>query len=367
MISLKYNAFPSPNTTPPIPQLPPSPPTSNEKYRDPVRRILRLFQLRKAGKLEPKPWTKIWLSPKGYQGLLQQLDKDRGLKNYVENKIRYDFDPRCCYFTIRMPTALHERFIRNICDEINSQLRRRINSAVPSVTDVLQSIKESGSPTISLADNAARSPDASFYQKKTAYPSVVLEISYSQKRKDLPRIAESYILDSDLNIQVVVGLDIDYKKTKEATLSVWRARIERDKDGDIGICKTVIDAAPFRTAEGEAVKPGELVLRLNDFALMQTLGDITEADREIPVVSIPFEVLAQLLAESEEVYEGLESKTGLKNNCPIRKRRRMSSSSLDSSEDDHTAPQSQRAQKADDADQDWNPDDKRRRKNYRIM
>ncbi len=45
-------------------------------------------------------------------------------------------------------------------------------------------------------------------------------MSYLQKRKDLERLIDDYILRSDSNIQVVIGLDIKYKTSKKVTLSV---------------------------------------------------------------------------------------------------------------------------------------------------
>jgi hypothetical protein len=57
-------------------------------------------------------------------------------------------------------------------------------------------------------------------------------VSYSQKRKELGRLADDYILGSDGNIRVVVGLDIGYGASEKATLSVWRARIMSNYRGE---------------------------------------------------------------------------------------------------------------------------------------
>ena len=50
-------------------------------------------------------------------------------------------------------------------------------------------------------------PDATFYYTNTYWPLVVIEVSYSQKRKALKDFAENYILGSDGNISVMTGLD----------------------------------------------------------------------------------------------------------------------------------------------------------------
>ena len=74
-------------------------------------------------------------------------------------------------------------------------------------------------------------PDATFRHLGARYPGVVIEICYAQKRKDLPRLADDYILGSDANIQAVIGLDVEYRG-KMATLSVWRPRFLINDDGE---------------------------------------------------------------------------------------------------------------------------------------
>ena len=62
---------------------------------------------------------------------------------------------------------------------------------------------------------------------------MVIEVSYSQKRKDLPRLADDYILGSDGNIRLVVGIDIEYR-SKCATLSMSRPkRQDNDAEGKV--------------------------------------------------------------------------------------------------------------------------------------
>jgi len=66
-------------------------------------------------------------------------------------------------------------------------------------------------------------PDASFKYLGAQFPGVVIEVSHSQKKRDLPYLADDYILGSQSNIQRVVGLDIEYggSKAKLATISTW--------------------------------------------------------------------------------------------------------------------------------------------------
>jgi hypothetical protein len=48
---------------------------------------------------------------------------------------------------------------------------------------------------------------------------------------DLARLADDYILGSDGNIRVVIGLDINYRR-KMATLSIWGPRIVSNDNED---------------------------------------------------------------------------------------------------------------------------------------
>jgi hypothetical protein len=68
--------------------------------------------------------------------------------------------------------------------------------------------------------------------RSNIYPGVVVEVSYSQKRRDLSRLADDYILGSDAEIRAVVGIDLDYRGGKRATLSVWCPRIEINDAGE---------------------------------------------------------------------------------------------------------------------------------------
>lgn len=76
-----------------------------------------------------------------------------------------------------------------------------------------------------------RSPDGEYRHLDADFPGIVLEVSYSQKRKDLPVLADDYIMGSKGDTRVVVGLDLEYGKLssseegRKATLSMWRAEI----------------------------------------------------------------------------------------------------------------------------------------------
>lgn len=122
-----------------------------------------------------------------------------------------------------MPTTLNEEFITSTVDEIHSQLR----SIQATSAEFAKEIRSGESASIKFTDKeyGKHDPDAQFRHSQAQFPGVVIEVSYSQKRKDLERLADDYILGSDTNIRVVIGLDIEYKTGKQATLSVWRPSI----------------------------------------------------------------------------------------------------------------------------------------------
>lgn len=67
-----------------------------------------------------------------------------------------------------------------------------------------------------------RQPDAQFQHRDTAYPVVALEVSYSQDGKDLQRAAQDYILYSNGDVKLVIGIDIKFGG--ESTVSSWRPK-----------------------------------------------------------------------------------------------------------------------------------------------
>lgn len=113
-----------------------------------------------------------------------------------------------------MPTGLHELFIDGVEDAIRSQLKT-IRSGSDRAARFAQRVRPARSTEIYFpfddAPGSTRSkcePDASFWHRDAACPGVIIEVAYSQKRKRLGRLAEDYLLDSDANVQAVVGLDI---------------------------------------------------------------------------------------------------------------------------------------------------------------
>lgn len=156
--------------------------------------------------------------------------------NYTD---RFDYNGETYQFVVRMPTAIHELFIARVEDAIFSQLKS-IREGTDDAAAFAHKVAPARSTEIYFpVDNAASGtkskyePDTSFWHDDAKYPGVIIEVAYSQKRKRLGRLAEDYLLDSNASVQAVVGLDIEYgkKKSRKATLSVWRTRIDGNELG----------------------------------------------------------------------------------------------------------------------------------------
>ena len=150
-----------------------------------------------------------------------------------------------------MPSNLHEYFCIQVVYNILKQLDN-IAALDSSAAAYARNVKAGGSPTLKLPSNQAgkydlHDPDATFYYEDTRWPRIVIEVSYSQKRKALKDLAEDYILGSIGNISVVIGLDIEYKISKQATLSVWRSKFKVKPDGQryLFASQTVVDKVRF--------------------------------------------------------------------------------------------------------------------------
>ena len=148
-----------------------------------------------------------------------------------------------------MPSTVHETFILLVVEDILLQLRtlgsssapssafaQRIQPLVSSRITFKKNVKLDSTSTTQTAETfetyIRHDPDASFAYESAKYPGVVIEVSYSQKRGYLNYLAENYILESNGNIRVVVGLDIDYRSSKKATISMWCPKIiSNQQDG----------------------------------------------------------------------------------------------------------------------------------------
>lgn len=159
---------------------------------------------------------------------------------------------------------MHEAFNARVVQEIEAQLRTVSYSAGPSA-EFARQVEHDGSERLTFSipmveeegvETFQHEPDAVFEHIDAQYPGVVIEVSFTQKRKDLARLADSYTLGSGGNIRVVVGLDIEYKtpgkdSSKRATMSLWRPKcnITETSETELMAEQTVTDLVCLLTSD----------------------------------------------------------------------------------------------------------------------
>ncbi|KAF4629889.1 hypothetical protein G7Y89_g8261 [Cudoniella acicularis] len=297
-----------------------SPPTGlNTLLRnEEVSRIIDIIQDVRSGRPPCQSWLTFSLAHSDFQTLLAEIKVEDSLRSYFEEKIRYGYFAYRNLFILRIPTSTHEYIIARVVSEIEKQLQMIAPAA---------DIKHLGSPRLELVvedsdeedsrkdahiqdgdGHASREssatarydthePDAAFGDREDKYPGVVLEVAYSQKKKDLRDLAERYILGSDGNIRIVVGLGLDYQQEK-AGISIWRPEIVMDHGSEHLECVQ----KEFRNKDGQATMDIQAGLEL-------FLQDFATTTRNIPIdhlnrIYIPSSRLCDI------VTEAITSKTG---------------------------------------------------------
>ncbi|KAH8722734.1 hypothetical protein GQ44DRAFT_729367 [Phaeosphaeriaceae sp. PMI808] len=199
--------------------LPLTSPLTDEKPFAQAPRVIALFheiETRKHG--SRGPWNEFQLVEGEYDKIMRLLNQDEELLGFVKHKLKYDYNAETYRLVVRLPTDVHKLFLGDLRDAISSQLKsiregsddaaafaRRVYSARSS--EIYFPVENDSSGRKSKHD-----PDQSFWHERARYPGVIIEVAYSQKKKRLERLAEGYLLDSDANVQAVVGLDIGYGK-----------------------------------------------------------------------------------------------------------------------------------------------------------
>ncbi|KAE8144801.1 hypothetical protein BDV25DRAFT_145262 [Aspergillus avenaceus] len=276
----------------------------------------------------------IKLPPEEYLQLLRTLDCEP-LQEFVSDKVRWDYDPKAGLLYIRTPTPVHNFFASSIAAEIYKQLQciANVESAAGKFAG---QISNGGSSRIYLKEDDCEGepgnskvflqhqPDAQFQYHGTAYPGVVLEVSYAQKGKSLQKLARHYILHSNGNIKVVIGVAINSLGTNESTVSLWRPSYiqEGGEEFDILDVQQEIKSQPFRAQDGSYANQAQSIhLDLSDFAPDQLSADIQGIQLEIT-----FEKLAYFLGLAEHMHRLREISPGIKSERKTRKRKLSPSS-----------------------------------------
>ena len=203
----------------------------------------------------------------------------------LTNSIRYDYFPQFSQFVLRMAGDLHEFVLGGVEEAILVQLFAIRQGDNQAAADFARSVRPMRSPKVVLKHGERHCPDGSFGHKAAPYPCLVIEISHSQKRKDLPFLADDYLLGSHGRVQIVIGIDLEYEKEKglEAKVLVWQPRlVERDETIALEASQTF--EGIFRAQSGSLVN-GDQVLRiqLKDFGDKIAYPGIEHVSGEIAI------------------------------------------------------------------------------------
>jgi len=185
-----------------------------------------------------------------YDYLEEKLEEDEDLWGFVQDKIRFvdhtrprpqltivilrwNYDEETPEMTIITPQNISEAYLAPLTLELWTQVKA-ICSESGKKADFARNVKSIRSTSINFKHSKSSfSPDASFWHRSAYYPGVIIEVALSKtKTRLLRQLAEKYILYSDANIRVVVGIKLPYHEgSRKATLSVWRSQICETLDG----------------------------------------------------------------------------------------------------------------------------------------
>ncbi|KAL2146337.1 hypothetical protein VTI28DRAFT_4362 [Corynascus sepedonium] len=214
---------------------------------------------------------------------------------------KYDYFPQLAKFVLRMAGTVHEAVIGRFERLVTRQLDIIEQSNDQVAADFARDVHVTRSPKTE-SDGGSHYPDGSFAHEDAGVECVILEVSHSQQRQDLPFLADEYILGSNGRTQVVIGVDLEYReeKGKEARVTVWRPRyIEEDGEAVLEAAET--ETGIFRAVDGSLVD-GERILRigLKDFGYWPNCLRIDDIPGEITIsFSQLYEIVEQAEARAE--------------------------------------------------------------------
>ncbi|RSL44543.1 hypothetical protein CEP54_014640 [Fusarium duplospermum] len=317
------------STTPPGRHSPllPSPPTTAER---PAKGVDDDSDCRLPDALvQHKLWSLTNDAPEFAQFKLDQ-EQYHKLRTKIEHIFkRFDYEPRRGCLTVRMPSPTHDFFAMYFRDTVCAQLNKLATDGTDEMKELAMKIESAMGSRVLLKevddanDEIKREPDILFKYPGTVYPGVVIEVSYSQDGKDLRRLAQDYILYSNADVKLFIGVDLNYHR-EPSTVSLWRPEIIDSGDGEeLRTCQ-YLHAKPFLSSDGEVLNHDEsLTIDIRDFATEEVSSTWPSAK-----INIQFSRLAQMAEDARQRQREQESTcpdVGVKSRRITRKRRLSSS------------------------------------------
>lgn len=241
-----------------------------------------------------------------------------------------------------MPTPLHDIFCARVVSEIPAQLRK-FQKSDHLFADFAKKIYHRSTTRIWLPNDtqnkeqtrSERSPDALFKHEQAKYPGIIIEVCDSQKVRAAADLADDYILDTNGNVKVAITLNVEYRNSKKATISIWRPEdVTVDGVEELhAIAKVEALVHPllaailikywqlqsFRTASGLPAEESAFRLSLRDFGPTSISQEYTDLDQYI---SISSSQLCDFLSYAEAEYQQEVLDEGIVDPFPPGKRKR---------------------------------------------
>lgn len=155
-----------------------------------------------------------------------------------------DYFPSTRQLLFRKTTIVHQVFLGRLIRRITEQLRLLASACESSsrpAGEFAKDIENLGCSAIAPLNReyGFDSPDQSFRHFMSPSSTVVVEVAHSEHQnwRVSRLLAEEYILGSNLEVRVVVGVNLEYEKTKRAVFSVWRAKQRED---EVWVVETVV-------------------------------------------------------------------------------------------------------------------------------
>ncbi|KAI0100203.1 hypothetical protein GGR51DRAFT_551685 [Nemania sp. FL0031] len=271
------------------------------------------------------------LTAKQYGELRRAIEEseDDNLRGFFEDKLRYDYTRHKKRLEIRMPTSMHEEVGEWVKEQIIGWTRSLRKSPDARISAAAKSIVSSGQADINFpfarGEPDSRSPDLSvrhtLCERKCRFPSIVVEIAWSQNEEDVQHKVEDYShRRSQGEIRTVLVIDMrkmylaekrnekrlyqmyldgevdergsysyphdDDNETGEASILVWKAKTQRN-----GRVKAVcVVNRKFRGETGRAIDSVPLRFPLQDF-ICRGILDSPAGEFEAPPLEISLEDL----------------------------------------------------------------------------
>ncbi|MCJ1249937.1 hypothetical protein MMC30_007163 [Trapelia coarctata] len=199
-------------------------------FPDQVSHILNELENRKQGRGLPDVWLEFALDRQHCPELMQALEE-----RDLIHKIRYDYFFSTQTFVLRMASRPHEHVVEEVREDWFTEVKGVVRKGGPAA-DLAAKIMKGGSTSTSCnelkgMEYGRHSPDISFYyDKEVESPRVVVEISYTQNKKELKNLAHEYLVGSDGKVTAMVGIDIG-NTYHEASFEIWRADLTMQTNG----------------------------------------------------------------------------------------------------------------------------------------